>query len=425
MYPTDQTTRATEGRLGGFCTGDSSPQFWFFQSPNYNGRMMRPRTTMPATEFLSWKQGFCQHTRVKNLPLDVIQHFLDIVKTNETVLKSRHSQTEIDLPAGRYVQRLLTDSRIEAGRIAMARHLISLQRAEEKFGVDTHILVAIWGIETRFGNVMGEISTLDALSTLAAVGSDLRQKFWQNELIAALQMISSDHCPPAKLVGSWAGAMGHTQFMPSSYLSDAVSLIGEGSADIWGDDPADSLASTANFLRRRGWQSKLPWGDIAVLPDRFDYLLSGHWNSLSASRWKEIGVTLRNGRSFKDWGECSLISPGGHRGMAFLVTRNFFVLLRYNTAIPYAVAVGLLSNELKGKRSDMLDWPNAEKKLSQNNIRNLQQMLVQRGFNTNGIDGLLGPATHRAVQRVQAEMGEIPDGLPSQKFLDMLSTETK
>lgn len=396
-----------------------------FSIAQYNARMMRSRTVMMETEFLSWKQRFCEHARVKNQPPDVIQYFLNTAKVNEIVLESCHSQAEIDLPVGRYVQRLLTDSRIESGRAAMARHFTSLQRAEEKFGVDTYILAAIWGIETRFGNVMGEIPTLAALSTLAAVGSDSRQKFWQNELIAALQMISSDYCPPAKLVGSWAGAMGHTQFMPSSYLSDAVSLRGEGNADVWGDDPADSLASTANFLRRRGWQSDLPWGDIAVLPDRFDYRLSGHWNSSSASQWKEIGVKVRNGRSFKDWGECSLISPSGHCGLAFLVTRNFFVLLRYNAAIPYAVAVGLLSNELQGERSDMLGWPDAEKKLSQNDIRHLQQMLVQRGFNTNGIDGLLGPATHRAVQEVQAAMGEIPDGLPSRPFLDVLSIQTK
>ncbi len=374
---------------------------------------------MHESKFFAWKASFCGRADIKVLPANVIQHFQENAKLNIEVLERYQSQPEISLPTGRYVQRLLTDSRLQLGREEIALHRTSLKKVEDVFGVDGHILAAIWGIETQYGRVRGEIPTLDALSTLSSNGGK-RQGFWQHELIAALQIIATILKRPKELMGSWAGAMGHTQFMPTSYLSDATTLTGDGEADIWGSNPTDSLASAANFLARRGWQSRLPWGDLALLPNSFDYTLSGNWNTWSAAHWRETGVTLGSRRSFKNWGKCSLIIPDGHRGPAFLVTANFRVLLKYNLSISYALAVGLLANALQDRNFEIPNWPENGVSLSRDDICLMQQLLVQRGLDTQGVDGLAGPATLRAVQSTQAEMGDIADGLPSQEFLQKL-----
>ncbi len=367
--------------------------------------------------FSEWLDDFCCRASAENLPESTVRRFRASVRISGTALERSRDQPEFNLSAGAYVQRLITDTRIKRGREAVSRSAAALKAAETRFGVEACILAAIWGLETDFGRTMGDIPVLDALATLAAGGE--RPEFWECELISALRIVASGAAGSGQLKGSWAGAMGHTQFMPSSYLSDSVSLSNRDRADIWGDDPSDALASTANFLIRRGWQPGLPWGGQAVLPEDFDFTLSGHWNRAPAARWRKGGVRLSSGESFHGWGECSLILPAGCRGPGFLVSRNFSALMRYNPSISYALAAGLLAGELRGGPHVRMYWPETSP-LSRSETRELQTLLARLGHDTGGIDGLAGPSTLRSVQKHQSATGEVPDGLPNRNLLERL-----
>ena len=368
-------------------------------------------------KFSLWLEGFCGRASAHDLPQETIQRFRSSVRFTGEVLERSRSQPEFTLAAGGYVERLVTDERAARGEAAMSRSAEALETAEARFGVDSCILAAIWGIESDFGRTMGDYPTLDALATLASGGR--RTDFWESELISALRIIASGAAVPGRLKGSWAGAMGHTQFMPSSYLSDSVSLTSDGSPDIWGSDPSDALASTANFLVRRGWRTECPWGGAANLPEDFDFMLSGLWNKAQTARWNEAGVRLRSGKPFSEWGECSLILPEGHQGPGFLVTENFRSLLRYNASVSYALSAGLLADQFSGEAGSAMVWPGISP-LPPDEIRELQSRLVELGHDTGGIDGLAGPATYRSVQRLQSESGEVPDGFPGRKLLERL-----
>ncbi len=367
--------------------------------------------------YCSWRDQFVQRAGEEGVPAEWLDHFRNSVQPNPAVLKDSNAQPEMTLSAGSYIQKLVTERRIRDGRQAATDHADRFQGIRDKFGIEAEILAAIWGIESNFGQLMGDYLVLDSLATLAFDGQ--RSNFWEHELISALQIAVSGAAAPDRLVGSWAGAMGHTQFMPSTYLSDSLRLSGQGHADIWGGDPSDALASTANFLIRRGWQPELPWGDGVRLPKAFDFSLSGRWNQFTAACWHDAGVQLCGQDDYSDWGLCALILPEGHRGPGFLVTKNFDILLQYNASAAYALAVGLLAKNIREHEAMNFNWTQTAP-LSQDCIRELQTLLVRRGFDTGGIDGIAGSATLRSVQQWQLRRGEPPDGLPSHRILESL-----
>jgi membrane-bound lytic murein transglycosylase B len=287
----------------------------------------------------------------------------------------------------------------------------------ERYGVQPEIVLAIWGIETNFGGFMGSTNTVHGLATLAHAG--YRADFFGQELITALEILEAGHVTPRKMVGSWAGAMGHPQFMPSSFMKYAVDFKGEGHKDIWGSVP-DALASTANYLKSFGWRSGETWGYEVALPADFNY--NNIWNDASAklSDWVAIGVKRANGKAFPRGDDiASLYMPMGGNGPVFAVLPNFAVIKRYNNSSSYALAVGHLADRILGTTGFVNAWP-SDTALSKAQRVELQARLSKRGYDLGSPDGVIGPKTRAALMDFQARAGLTPDGFPSGNALKAL-----
>ncbi len=280
-----------------------------------------------------------------------------------------------------------------------------------------NVLVAVWGMESNYGSNFGSTPTVDALATL---GFDGRREAWARaELLAALKIIDKGDIDHDHMIGSWAGAMGQTQFMPSSFLSYAVDADGDGRRDIWGS-MADVMASTANFLSRSGWQAGEPWGAEVQLPKGFDFGRADPQVRQPAAAWAGEGVTRMDGQALPDMAEATLLLPAGARGPVFLVGRNFRAILRYNNSTSYALAVGLLSQRLAGGGSVQAPWPRDLAALTRTQMVSLQTALNERGFATGAADGVMGPATRDGLRRYQRSVGLPADGYPDAALLERL-----
>lgn len=335
----------------------------------------------------------------------------------KVVHNDRH-QNEFTKTIWEYLDKAVSEDRIALGRKALQDHQEMLDRIEATYGVDAEVFVAIWGLESAYGAVRGDVPTLSALATLAYDGR--RGAFFEAELIAALRIVQLGDATPAALRGSWAGAMGHTQFMPSSWHAFAVDFTGDGRRDIWGDDPTDALASTAGYLAGKGWQRGAPWGVEIRLPQGFDYDLTTERVKKPVADWQAMGVRLAAGGDLPDHGPASVLLPGGHRGAAFLIFQNFHVIESYNTADAYVIAVGHLADRLKGGGPIVAAWPRDERALSFDERVALQKALVLAGFDTGGIDARMGPKTVAAIKAFQKAQGFVPDGFPSLTVLRAL-----
>ena len=271
---------------------------------------------------------------------------------------------------------------------------------EQAYGVDGDVVLAIWGMESNFGGFRGEMPVIESLATLAYDGR--RRDFAEEQLLAALRILQAGDVAPSGMRGSWAGAMGHTQFMPTSYLQHAVDFTGDGRRDIWGEDPTDALASAANYLARSGWQAGRPWGMEVRVPEGFNYATADQSNRRPVSDWRARGVTRVDGASLPDHGPAAIIAPAGAGGPAFAVYQNFFVIKRYNNATSYAMGVGHLGDRIAGGGPIVASWPRGERELSRTEKVELQERLIARGFPTGATDGVIGPDTMAAIRAYQA-----------------------
>ena len=278
--------------------------------------------------------------------------------------------------------------------------------------------MAIWGLESAYGQVRGDSPLIASLATLAYDGR--RGAFFESQLVAALEIIQSGDVTPERMTGSWAGAMGHTQFIPTSYLAYAVDFDGDGKRDIWSDDPADALASTAAYLAHFGWKKGQPWGVEVSLPADFDFALSGERVRKSPAEWAAMGVRDMRGRKVPDNGSASILLPAGAHGAAFMIFQNFHVIERYNTADAYVIGVGHLADRIKGGPAIQAAWPRDDRALIFAERQELQERLTRAGFDTQGVDGRIGPNTIAAVRAYQRSMGMIPDGYASLEILKHL-----
>lgn len=361
---------------------------------------------------------FWSQARKAGISRDTYNTAFHGVRPDPEILDRASNQAEFKTPIWTYIERRVTDERIAAGRAQKQRHAQVLAAIEKRYGVDRDILVAIWGLESNYGSHTGDKSVIRSLATLAYSGR--RQSFGRQQLLAALKIIQNGDIPAHLMTGSWAGAMGHTQFIPTTYEAYAVDWTGDGTRDIW-RSVSDALASTANYLKRSGWQPGVPWGWEVTLPKGFDYDLVGKDTSMIVADWTKHGVKPARGGNFGAWApESSVILPAGARGPAFLVTKNFRAILRYNNATAYALAVGHLADRIGGSQDFAGNWPRDQRPLSHTETEELQRLLNRRGYDTGGIDGRVGPRTLSAVRRAQGALGLAPDGYPTTLLLERL-----
>lgn len=333
------------------------------------------------------------------------------------------AQPEFVTPIWDYLAALVDDERVADGREMLARWQEVLGRVEGAYGVDPATVVAVWGVESNFGRNFGTRPLLTSLSTLSCYGR--RQDYFRGEFFTTLKIIQEGHVAPERLTGSWAGAFGHTQFMPSTFMRLAVDFDGDGRRDLV-DSVPDALASTANFLKRAGWRSALPWGFEVALPKGFDTSVAGRRNKQPMQDWAARGVRRADGAALPP-GEtpAALLLPAGQGGPAFLVTRNFDALYSYNAAESYALAIAHLADRLRGGGPFVAPWPTDDPGLSRAERRELQTLLIGRGHDIGDPDGMIGARTREAIKAVQAELGLQPDGRAGQKVLRALRSAAR
>jgi lytic murein transglycosylase len=332
------------------------------------------------------------------------------------VLDLQKQQPEFKTPVWDYVDGLVDDDRVADGKAAMARQARALARAEEQYGVSRTMLAAIWGVESNFGQEMGKRPLVQSLTTLSCLGD--RANYFRSELMATLKIIDHGDVPPEKLTGSWAGAFGQTQFMPSTFLRLAVDFEGDGRRDIV-DSAPDALASTANYLSKSGWRRGVAWGFEVKLPEGYSGP-SGRKAKQSMSFWASRGVTRIDGRPLGE-GDAGLLIPAGRGGPAFLVTRNFDVVYSYNAAESYTLAACVLSDRLSGGRGVVTPWPTDDPLLSREGRKELQTLLQRRGYDIGGDpDGHVGTKSKAAIADFEQRAGLEVNGRPSVKVLEAL-----
>lgn len=365
-----------------------------------------------------WVAGFRGRALAQGISDDTLTRAFRAVRYDPDVIRRDRNQSEFTKTIWDYLDSAVSAERIANGRAALAEHGRLLDRIEARYGVEKEIVVAVWGLESSYGSFRGDMPLVQSLATLAYDGR--RGSFFEAQLVAALQILQNGDVTPDRMTGSWAGAMGHTQFIPTSYLAFAVDFTGDGKRDIWSDNPADALASTAAYLAKSGWQTGRPWGLEVTLPQGFDYGQSGDRVKKPVADWQALGVSTAEGGRLPDHGVASVLLPGGARGAAFLIFRNFNVLERYNAADAYVIGVGHLADRLKGGPAIQAGWPRGDRALVAAERTELQERLTLAGFDAGGADGKIGPNTIAAVKAYQRSVGMVPDGYPSLDLLNRL-----
>ena len=316
-----------------------------------------------------------------------------------------------------YLDILVTDDRIAKGRAILAKYAPQFDAVERAYGVDRHIIAAIWGVETNYGTQVGSKPVLRSTATLACVGR--RQSYFRGEFLDALEIVQRGDLRPEQLVGSWAGAFGPTQFMPSAFKKYAVDFDGDGRRDVV-DSVPDLIASTANNLKLDGWVPGATWGYEVVVPANFDFRLADNHRSMTIRQWEQAGLTRANGAAFpKPDDQAFLLVPAGVQGPGFLMLQNYRVIMKYNPAEAYALAIGHLADRLRGGMPFVQRWPRYERVLSRSERLELQEQLARHGFDVQP-DGHLGSRTRSAIRNFQSEIGRVPDGFASIGLLDEL-----
>jgi lytic murein transglycosylase len=367
--------------------------------------------------FAQWVAGFRESARAAGIDDATLAATLDGARYVPRVVELDQAQPEFTRSVWSYLDGLLTPQRIAQGQDALSRVRPEADAAAARYGVPPSLLVAIWGIESNFGANYGDIPTIDALATLGFEGR--RESWARGELLAALRIVQHGDIDRAHMIGSWAGAMGQTQLLPSNYLAYAVDADGDGRRDIW-SSMADVLATTANFVARSGWRPGEPWGVEVRLPPGFDPGRADDSIRQSATQWAIEGVQAMDGTPLPPMTDAAILLPAGQRGPAFMVGAGFRAILRYNNSTSYALAVGLLSQRLDGGPGVQAAWPRDLVPLARSQVRALQDALNQHGFDCGAADGMVGPATRRALRDWQRSVGLPADGYPTLDLLQRL-----
>ena len=372
---------------------------------------------VPNPGFDAWVASFRDRAAGRGIAPSVLDQAFRNAGFLPGVVERDRNQTEFTRTVEDYLSIAASDERVSMGRQMLGRHGSVLAAVESRYGVDRHIVAAVWGLESFFGTRRGDVPVISALSTLAYDGR--RGEFFESQLMAALKILQAGDIAPDRMLGSWAGAMGHTQFIPTSYLAYAVDFTGDGRRDIWSDDPSDALASTAAYLSRSGWARGEPWSVEVALPAGFDMGLAGRGKGRSTADWAAMGVRAAAGGNLPG-GTASVLAPAGAGGPGFLVFRNFNVILRYNNAENYALGVGHLADRLAGGSAIRGSFPPDASGMRKADRQELQRRLTAAGYDTGGTDGVIGAKTRAAIEAFQRARGLAVTGEPSLALLALL-----
>nr|WP_321456256.1 lytic murein transglycosylase [uncultured Cohaesibacter sp.] len=376
-----------------------------------------------AQGFRNWIRSFWPTAQAAGITAQTYNAAFAGVQFDGSIIKRATNQPEFVKPIWSYLDGAVSDLRIKNGKKMKSNYASLLGKLEREYGVDRHILLAIWGMETAYGSIFSNKAlikpTIQSLAMLGYADPD-RSKFGQTQLIAALKILQNGDVAPSQMVGSWAGAMGHTQFIPTTFLAKAVDFDGDGHRDIWNSVP-DALASSANLLKDAGWESGKTWGYEVSLPANFSFELADGKTTKTLEQWQKLGAKRVHGVDFPRPSDAAqLIMPAGYRGPAFLILKNFSVIKRYNNATSYALAIGHLADRIRGGKAFVHSWPRSDRMLTLSERKELQTHLNQLGYDTGGVDGRLGSKSSAAIRHWQKASGLVPDGFASGDLLEAL-----
>jgi membrane-bound lytic murein transglycosylase B len=354
----------------------------------------------------------------RNISQESFQRFTAGLTPDLRIMDLLDSQPEFTKSVWDYLDILVNDNRLAKGREILAKYKAQFDATEKAYGVDRYVIAAIWGIESNYSTQIGDRSVLQSTATLACIGR--RQKYFRDEFLSALEILHHGDLRPEQMHGSWAGAFGPTQFMPTAFKRYAVDADGDGRRDVV-DDPADLIASTANNLKKDGWATGQSWGYEVVVPKGFNYMLADRAKAMTLAQWEHLGLRRANNQPFPSASERAyLLMPAGAEGPGFLMLQNFRVIMKYNPAEAYALAIGHFADRLRGGQPFVQPWPRQERELSRAERLELQQLLAQRGFYRGTPDGQFGGETREALRSFQASIGAPADGFASSEVLDRL-----
>ena len=370
------------------------------------------------TNFERWKYEFRQFAITQGISARTVDSALHGLLLDPKIIENDTHQAEFVKPIWKYLESAVSKQRVQRAKKLLQKHQVLLDKIEKKYGVQREYILAIWGIESNYGSNYGNKNVIRSLATLAYQGR--RKEFGKTQLLAALRLIEQGDIAPGQMIGSWAGAIGQTQFIPTTHEQYAVDFDGDGVRNLIQSIP-DALASTANYLAKFGWQKNQAWGQEVHLAKHFDWSMVDYKTGLNVGCWKHIGIIPMQPLSESQRKQAaSLLLPAGHKGPIFLIQHNFNVIKRYNNANSYALAVSYLSNQMLNKTGVTTSWPNDDVMLTRVERQNLQQILSQSGFDTQGIDGRIGPNTRAALRAWQRKENLVADGYINKKRFEYL-----
>jgi len=371
----------------------------------------------PNADYDAWLPGFRARARAAGITESTLDRGLDGAGYLPGVIERDRNQTEFRRSTEDYLALVASDEDVRLGRQRFAAQRNVLNDVEAQYGVSAQICCAVWGVESAYGTRLGDIPVISAVTTLAWEGR--RGQFFEAQAIAALRIVQNGDTTPDRMLGSWAGAMGHTQFIPTTYEEYAVDFRGDGRRDIWANDPTDSLASTASYFNRFNWRTGQPWGMEVALPTGFS-ASTGRNNRRDVASWTALGVRRAGGGALPDHGSAAIHAPGGAGAPAWILYHNFNVILRYNASVNYGIGVGYLSDRINGGGPLQQSFGPDASGLTQAQRTELQRLLNRAGFDAGTPDGVVGSGTEAAISAYQSANGLPVTGAPSLALLQRL-----
>jgi membrane-bound lytic murein transglycosylase B len=379
---------------------------------------LSPVFAQQSESFSGFVASVWSDAKAQGIPREIFDAAFAGVTPDPRVMALTKRQPEYGKPFGAYVNSIVSKANINTGVKLGARWRDTLNAIEKRFEVDRSILLAIWGMETSYGALKDKWDVIRSLATLAH--ARFRHPYFRDELIIALKILQEEHIPRDRMLGSWAGAMGQTQFMPSNFMQYAIDFDGDGRRDIWTSVP-DVLASTANYFRKEGWTPRMTWGFEVGVPKGFDYRKS----RASFAEWAKLGLLRADGAAMPQRGDAILFFPAGAGGPAFLVTENFIAIKRYNNSDAYALAVGHLADRIRGAGPIRAAWPKDDRQPTREERIALQKKLAERGYKVRNFTGHFDFDLRDAIREVQERFGMVPDGHPSPAFLARIGVDVQ